>query len=209
MGVAAPLNPRGAISGYARPGIAFMDIAKKYPTMAKVMMGETQNRVRAMSGVLERIYLAEDIGKVRPGEYVRFLFGNLLAFYGIDSRRVNLDLHIQDIQLDIDTAIPLGLILNELISNSLKHAFPDGRQGTITISVEEEDDRYLIRVRDNGIGIPDETNWKESRSLGFSLVLGLISQLGGTFEKEMVPEGSSFTMTARKRDPEKTPGYRR
>lgn len=173
------------------------------------LMGETQNRVRAMSGVLERIYLAEDVGQVRLGEYIRFLFGNLLGFYGIDSKRVNLDLHIPDIRLDIETAIPLGLILNELISNSLKHAFPNGKQGTITISAEENGDQYILRVQDSGVGIPDDLNWKETRSLGFSLVLGLISQLGGTFAQEPVKEGSSFTMTVRRRDTTKTPGYRR
>jgi two-component sensor histidine kinase len=165
----------------------------------KQIMSETQNRVRAMSLVHEKLYRSESLSQIDFAEYTRFLATQLFSFYGTDTRRVQLELAMGKIMVDINTAVPLGLLMNELISNALKHAFPEGREGTISISGGENGDLITLVVRDNGIGIPEELDWKNTKSLGMRLVISLIGQINGiiTLDRE---NGTAFTMSI-KRDP--------
>jgi two-component sensor histidine kinase len=98
--------------------------------------------------------------------------------------------------VDINTAVPLGLLMNELVSNALKHAFPGDRQGTISISGGYEGDHIVLVVRDNGIGIPADIDWKNTTSLGMRLVNSLIDQVDGTItlDREI---GTTFTVTVK------------
>ena len=108
---------------------------------------------------------------------------------------IKTEIEAEGIFFDINTAIPCGLILNELVSNSLKHAFPDGRSGHIRVNLRSVgEDRYNLLVSDDGIGLPESLDFKESRTLGLQLVNALTSQLDGTIEK-IEDTGTAFSIT--------------
>jgi len=160
----------------------------------KQIMAETRNRVRAMSLVHEKLYQSENLSSIDLADYTKYLATQLFSFYGVDYLLVALHLDIEKILLDIDTAIPLGLILNELISNALKHAFPNGRNGTLSISSHIERDVMTVVIKDDGAGMPAGFDWRNSESLGLRLVNSLVDQLGGTIEKG-TGEGTMFIIT--------------
>jgi two-component sensor histidine kinase len=160
----------------------------------KQVMAETQNRVRAMSLVHEKLYQSESLSHIDLSEYIRFLTTQLFAYYGIDSRRIRLDIDIGKTMVDINTAIPVGLIINELVSNALKHAFPSDRKGTITIRSRYDDKVLSLVVRDDGIGLPPDLDWKNPESLGLRLVNSLVDQLDGTIELKK-ERGTTFIIS--------------
>ncbi|MFA4825575.1 MAG: PAS domain S-box protein [Methanoregula sp.] len=165
----------------------------------KQVMAETQNRVRAMAFVHEKLYQSEDISRIDLASYTRFLVTQLFSFYGVDSRQVTLNIDIGKLMLNINTAIPLGLIINELASNALKHAFPNGRTGTISITAREEDKTLHLTVKDEGIGIPADFDWRNAESLGLRLVISLVEQLDGTIELDR-REGTRFTIIVQEKE---------
>jgi PAS domain S-box-containing protein len=156
---------------------------------------ETQNRVRAMALVHERIYRSENVGSIDLNEYLTFLGEQVFRYYGVKSSQITLSLSISAIRLDIDTAIPLGLVINEMLSNSLKHGFPDGRKGTISIACCECDQEISLVFSDDGIGFPEGLNWKNPPSLGLRLIISLVRQLKGKVELDPSP-GTTFRITA-------------
>jgi PAS domain S-box-containing protein len=164
----------------------------------KQIMSETQNRVRAMSLVHEKLYRSESLSRIDFADYTRYLATQLFSFYGSDTRRVRLEFAMEVIMVDINTAVPLGLLMNELISNALKHAFPHGREGVISISGGDVGDLMTLVVRDNGIGIPAELDWKSTTSLGMRLVTSLVDQVDGTITLDR-NLGTTFTITIRRR----------
>ncbi|MDO9549915.1 MAG: PAS domain S-box protein [Methanoregula sp.] len=166
----------------------------------KQIMSETQNRVRAMSLVHEKLYRSESLSRIDFADYTRFLATQLFSFYGVDTRRVGLDFAMGKIMMDINTAVPIGLLMNELISNALKHAFPQGREGTIKISGGEKGDLITLSVQDNGVGMPADLDWKNTTSLGMRLVTSLSDQVDGTVTLDR-EKGTAFTITI-KREPE-------
>ncbi|MFA5269023.1 MAG: PAS domain S-box protein, partial [Methanoregula sp.] len=163
----------------------------------KQIMSETQNRVRAMSLVHEKLYRSESLSQIDFADYTRYLATQLFSFYGIDTRRVSLEFTLGKIMVDIVTAVPLGILMNELISNALKHAFPDGREGTISISSVEEGNLITLVVRDNGIGIPEELDWKNAATLGMRLITSLVDQVDGTITLDR-ENGTAFTITVKR-----------
>jgi PAS domain S-box-containing protein len=163
----------------------------------KQIMAETQNRVRAMSLVHEKLYRSESLSHIDFADYTRFLVTQLFSFYGIDTRRVRLEFTLGKIMVDIVTAVPLGILMNELISNALKHAFPDGREGTISISSVEEGNLITLVVRDNGVGIPEELDWKNAATLGMRLINSLVDQVDGTITLDR-KNGTAFTITVKR-----------
>jgi PAS domain S-box-containing protein len=165
----------------------------------KQIMSETQNRVRAMSLVHEKLYRSESLSRIDFADYTRYLATQLFSFYGSDTRRVRLDFVMGKIMVDINTAVPLGLLMNEIVSNALKHAFPNGREGTISISGSDENNLITLVVRDDGIGIPADFDWKNTTSLGMRLVTSLIDQVDGTVTLDR-SRGTAFTITI-KREP--------
>jgi PAS domain S-box-containing protein len=163
----------------------------------KLLMSETQNRVRAMSLVHEKLYRSESLSRIDFADYTRFLATQLFSFFGVDTMKVRLELKMGKIMVDINTAVPLGLLMNELISNALKHAFPEGREGTIMVSGSEDNDLITLVVMDNGIGIPADFDWKITTSLGMRLVTNLVDQLNGTIER-CSGEGTIFRIRIQK-----------
>ncbi len=160
---------------------------------------ESQNRVKAMALVHEKLYRSEDISHISLYDYIRFLGTGLFQFYDAKIRGIQFTLEIADVNVDIDSAIPLGLILNELISNSLKYAFPEGRKGIVAISVKKEAHTLTVLYRDNGIGIPADLDWRDTPSLGLRLVNTLVDQMNGTVELDR-SAGTLFTMVLHEKE---------
>jgi len=145
---------------------------------------DSQSCVKSMALIHEKIYASGDLAKIDFGEYIRDLTDNLFSSYGINADKVALKIDVKDVSFGVNLAVPCGLIINELISNSLKHAFPEGKTGEIVVSlrVAKEKEVELI-VSDNGIGIPEDLDYKNTDSLGTQLVVNLVEkQLKGTIE---------------------------
>ena len=154
---------------------------------------ESCNRIRSMALVHEQLYRASDITQIDFHSYLKSLVKDLLLSYSIQPDMIKVNLSVQDILFDIDTAIPCGLLINELISNSLKHAFPQGQKGEIYVAISrQEGNRYRLTVKDTGVGFPaglDIQNIK--KSLGLRLVVTLTKQLQGNITLER-SNGTTF-----------------
>jgi PAS domain S-box-containing protein len=147
------------------------------------MFAESCNRIHSMALVHERLYQSADLSRVDLGEYVRSLTDLLCRSYHTRAAGVGIRAAVDDVSLGIDAAVPLGLAINELVSNCLKHAFPDGRRGEIQIEVRpDEAYGYLLRVADDGVGFPRDVDFRATETLGMQLVCALTEQLGGTIE---------------------------
>ena len=162
---------------------------------------DTKNRIKSMALVHEKLYKSKDISSIDFKDYIKTLASNLIHFYGTSAKKISLKTNIEDIEVGIDTAIPCGLVINELISNCLKHAFPEDRTGTITVIFNknkiEDDLEYNMIVSDNGIGIPEDLDIRKTKSLGLQLVMTLIEhQLGGMVELDRT-KGTEFRIKFR------------
>lgn len=188
---------------------------------------ESQNRVKSMAIIHQRLYQHDNIKKIDFGDYPRTLALDIFRSYASDSNQIKLNVDTDNFMLDIDTAIPLGLILNELISNSLKYAFPaneirrfenekfsisttesrgpangtfaspEGRIGQLTVKFHLKDNKYKLTVSDNGIGIPEGLDYEKSDSLGLKLVYSLSKQIGAEV-KLNTTNGTKFEITFEK-----------
>jgi two-component sensor histidine kinase len=158
----------------------------------------SQSRIRAMALVHERIYRSHKIAEINLKDYLTYLTKQIFQFYNIQQHHITLKVTMDDILADIDTVTPLGLIINELVSNSLKHAFPDGRKGTITLECYREDPGSLRFIyHDDGVGMPAGFEWKTAESLGLRMVNSLVDQLNGSIELAG-GEGTTFVLVIRR-----------
>jgi two-component sensor histidine kinase len=159
------------------------------------LLRESQNRIRSIALMHERLYRSPDLANINLAEYLQLLTGNLFYSFGADPEKINLTVEVGNVHLDIDSALPCGLIINELVSNALRHAFPNNRPGTLHIEMRSEnDDKIMLMVSDNGVGIPHNFDVLKTESLGLQLVQALSGQLGGNLEinKE---QGTHFILT--------------
>jgi len=140
----------------------------------------SQDRIRAMAMVHDKLYQSDDLARIDFGEYIKSLATDLGNSYGLASRDIDLKIDVENILLGVDTAIPCGVIVNELVANSLKHAFPGGRSGDIAISFREVDGQYTMIFKDDGVGLPEGLDISSPSSLGLTIVNALTGQLGGT-----------------------------
>ncbi len=141
---------------------------------------ETQNRIRSIAVLHEKLYRSKDLGKIGFADYVISLVKDLFHSYGTDTNLINLNVNIENIYLNIETAIPCGIIINELVTNSLKHAFPPGKEGNITIETfKDKSGKITLIVRDDGIGIPESVDINNIESLGLQLVQYLTNRIKG------------------------------
>jgi len=142
-----------------------------------------ENRVASMAMIHEQLYLSEDLAWIDFAEYIENLAANLLNSYNVDSEAIALKINVDKVNLELDAAIPCGLIINELISNSLKYAFPAGKKGEICVELHQENNNQLtLTVSDNGIGFPKDLDFYNTASLGLQIVIALTNQLEGTIE---------------------------
>jgi two-component sensor histidine kinase len=141
-------------------------------------LSDALSRVLSMSLIHEQIYQSETLANLNFGVYIGALAGNLFAAYCVDPSRIQLELSVEPVNFSVDQAIPCGLILNELISNSLKHAFSDGRNGVIRVTLREtENSGVELSVSDNGIGLPADFRLDQCQTLGLQVVRTLLRQL--------------------------------
>ncbi|MCK9151977.1 sensor histidine kinase [Methanobacterium alcaliphilum] len=143
---------------------------------------ESQNRVKSMAMIYEKLYQSDDLNYINFSDYLKTLINHLMYTYSQNLYRVNLELDIDEINLNIETSVPCGLIINELVSNSLKHAFPFGRKGKITVEMHNENEEYVLLIGDNGVGFSMDLEINHT-NLGLSLVYSLIDQLDATIER--------------------------
>jgi PAS domain S-box-containing protein len=155
---------------------------------------ESQNRARSMALIHERLYQSTDLKRIDFGDYITSLANELFHTYVADPNLIKLKIYVDDIFLDINTSIPLGLIVNELITNSLKHAFPDGKMGEINIEFHKKDTHYEFTVKDNGIGFPEDIDYQNTDSLGLQMVTSLTDQIDGEIELDG-NNGTKFKIT--------------
>lgn len=146
------------------------------------VLKQTQERIRAMGIIHEILYKANNFSHISTADYIRRLITYLLTSYGMNNDSIALKTNIEDILIDLNRGIPCGLIINELISNSLKHAFPQGKKGEITVSFHYKSDKYILIISDNGVGLPKKLNLRKVQTLGLTIVNTLVKQLEGTIE---------------------------
>lgn len=163
--------------------------------VAADVLAESQNRVRAMALVHETLYRSDDLAHVNLARYLGELCGFLFRSYGMDMSRVRLDLAVEPVTISLDKTIPCGLLVNEIVSNSLKYAFPGNRNGKIMVQVRSFSDGHLnLTLADDGIGLPDDIIVDRTPTLGLQLVNILTEQLGGQLSVQR-SQGTSFTIS--------------
>jgi two-component sensor histidine kinase len=146
------------------------------------LFNESRNRVQAMGLIHALLYKSDDLANISTSEYIRTLSIQLFKCYRMDPSLIKVETNVADIAMDIDTLIPFGLILNELVSNAYKHAFPDGRQGRLDIILENEGDSRVLTVKDDGVGVPEGFDPLSSSSLGMLIAKDLAAQINGSIE---------------------------
>jgi len=162
-------------------------------TTVRAMFEESRDRVSSMALIHEKLYKSEDLAHIDFKEYLRSLVGSIAKTY--QRHDVAYDLDMDQIVLDINVGIPCGLIVNELVSNSLKYAFPEGRAGTIRLGISRNSEgSHVLTVADNGIGFPPEVDFRNTLSLGLKLVNVLTGQIRGTIVLSQ-EQGTRFDIT--------------
>jgi PAS domain S-box-containing protein len=161
---------------------------------AHEMLGESRNRIQSMAIVHQKLYQSKSLSKIDFHDYINQLLMHLFQVYTIDNDIISLSIKTRDVSMGIDTAIPCGLIINELVSNSLKYAFPEGRKGSIEIEMRKSGiGMFELTVSDSGIGFPVEIDFRNTTSLGLQLIITLTEQLDGTIELNR-EKGTRFTI---------------
>ncbi|HOT04308.1 MAG TPA: PAS domain S-box protein [Methanolinea sp.] len=169
----------------------------------KELLLEAQDRVRTMSLVHEKLYQSEDLSRINLSSYLHSLGTQLISSHGDIGRKITLRMELDPILTDINIAIPLGLVVNELVSNSLKHAFPGEMKGNVTIRGKSENGDIVVSVDDDGIGIPPNFDWSTAPTLGLYLVPTLVRQINGRIERVSVERGTKYCIiipAARRRE---------
>ena len=147
--------------------------------VVKDVLKESQNRIKSMAYIHESLYKSSQFGRIDFEEYLRKLCKNLIQSYSLSSHQISLLTETEKVLIHLDQAIPCGLMVNEIVSNALKHAFPEGVGGIIAIKLKNTGNKVLLRISDDGQGIPDYVLNGESHTLGFQLIETLVEQLKG------------------------------
>lgn len=156
---------------------------------------QSQNRIKTMALIHEKFYQSHDLRKIEVGEYIESLAKYILNSLTPEGNKIQVDVNVSDVLLNVDTASPCGLIINELISNSIKHAFPDEKYGKVSIYIGlVRKNKYKLIFRDNGVGLPENINFRDTDTLGLKLINTLVKQLDGTIEL-IVNNGTEFKIS--------------
>ncbi len=158
------------------------------------VLRESQNRIKSMAFIHESLYQADNFSNINFSDYVVNLLQNLMQSYSKLNQTVKLNVDLQTVFLNLDTAIPCGLIINEIISNALKYAFADNKEGDeITIMMKMEGKNIKLAVGDNGVGLPQNIDYRNTESLGLQLVVTLVGQLNGSVALDNT-NGTKYTI---------------
>jgi len=160
----------------------------------KIVLEESQNRIRSMALIHENLYRNENLANIHFANYVKSLAGNLARSFSEQHGKVTFNYDIEDVYLPLDIGIPCGLIINELISNSFKYAFTAKDSGKITINLKQLDEQsFRLQICDNGVGLPEPIDFEKSGTLGMKIVTKLVQQIEGTM-KYAFAHGAKFTI---------------
>ncbi|MGJ5633710.1 PAS domain S-box protein [Nostoc sp. CALU 1950] len=163
--------------------------------VVRAILRDSQNRIASIALVHEKLYRSEDLADIDFAQYIPDLTTHLFDSYNVSSSQIQLNIQVDNANLDIETAIPCGLIINELVSNALKYAFAGNRGGEIEVKFYQESEGILtLIIRDNGIGLPENFDGKKAKTLGITLVQGLVKQLRGKLEIDS-QQGTQFKIT--------------
>lgn len=161
----------------------------------KSLIRSSQNRVVCMAMVHEMLYMREDLAKIEYRSYVQDLGNYLVKSIKGPESKIRLKIDIPEIELGIDTAIPLGLLINEAVTNALKYGFKDQEEGEISIALEKENKtEYILRIGDNGVGFPEEVTPASTKSLGLKLIHNLTRQLKGSVIRDTSIKGTNYVI---------------
>ena len=153
---------------------------------------ESENRAKSMALIYERLYRSSNLKEIDMMDYLKTLARGIFTSYSPPGVKLNFD--IDKIKMDIEQAIPVGLIVNELITNSFKHAFPENGEGEVNLKLKSLDGKIFLEVSDNGIGFPEDLDWQNTESLGLQLVKSLADQINA--EVRMISDnGTTFRLT--------------
>lgn len=157
------------------------------------ILKESQDRIKSMSIIHESLYQTNDFSKINFSEYVVSLSKNLVHSYSYLDKFIDLTHNIEDVSLNLDTSIPCGLIINELVSNALKYAFEARKEGKIKINLSRNKKNVVLVISDDGVGFPENINFRDTNSLGLQLVTTLVEQIDGTIEMNS-KKGTTYTI---------------
>jgi PAS domain S-box-containing protein len=157
------------------------------------VLKESEGRVKSMAMVHENLYQSPTFSDINIKRYIEKLVSDILNTHGIPIESIKTDLIIEDVHLNIDTAIPLGLIVNELVTNSVKYAFPE-KEGTITIRLKSLPEKFELKIVDDGIGLPKNLDIEKTETLGLKLVNSLVNQIDGVMELDRT-HGTEFKIS--------------
>jgi len=179
--------------------ILYMESQAMKDEKALAVLKDTQNRIRSMAGVYEILYKSSGGDKVDCGQYVESIVDYLSRTFLQDDGRIDFSVRLDELRIDLKNAVPLGLVVNELVTNSLKYAFPDGAKGRIEIDLKIMDEGTVeLKVADDGAGFPEGFDPSRTTGLGFSLVLLLAKQLRGSVSAgRNEPRGASVLLRFR------------
>lgn len=174
---------------------SLLNLQKKFVEEEETIniMLESQNRIKTMAMIHEKLYQSPNLRSINFKEYTEKLVKDLFYSYDQKLGKIKTVFNIEEVKIGLDTAIPCGLILNELVTNSFKYAFPDDMPGTITIEFKTEGENFILIVSDDGVGVPGDINLGTMETLGFQLVTSLVKQLDGTIHMDR-SRGTSFTI---------------
>ena len=161
---------------------------------AREMFKATRNRVMSMALVHERLYRSEDLAGIDFSQYIEKISVHLMSYYRDSTKNIDLKRDIEDIFLDVTKAVPLGLIINELLTNALKHAFPKDKTGEIKIKFYKKGKAYHLSISDTGVGFPKNFDFRKADSMGMDLVNSLVTQINGKIEL-FRDKGTTFKIT--------------
>ncbi|GAB4313297.1 MAG: hypothetical protein Kow0019_12670 [Methanobacteriaceae archaeon] len=157
---------------------------------------ESQNRVKSMAIIHEKLYQSQNFTQINLKDYTNSLLKDIMGSYMIDPDQIRFELDADNIELNLETAIPCGLILNELITNSIKHAFPSSTKGKVSIRFREKNGTYQMEVADDGVGLPEDLDLENPQTLGLELINNLVKQLEGVIELK-TDQGTHFIIKFR------------
>lgn len=161
----------------------------------KSLIKSSQNRVISMAMVHEMLYMREDLSKIDYKPYVWELSEYLVRSVKGADNHIKLNIDVPDIKLGIDTAIPLGLLINEAITNALKYGFKEEEEGEINIALAKgQNDNFVLNIGDNGVGFPEGINFKNTKSLGLKLINNLARQLQGSISRDSTKKGTHYVL---------------
>ena len=155
---------------------------------------ESQNRARSMALIHDRLYRSTDLKRINFGVYIQNLANELFHTYVLDPAKIKLVYDVEELMVDINTAVPLGLIVNELAANAMKYAYPEGESGKIYICFHKKGEKYILRIKDEGVGIPADLDISQVKTLGLQLVSSLTQQIDGEIELKR-DKGTDFKIT--------------